>query len=390
MPNVVTAPAFDTFDLGLVSAGDRAEALRAFERTPSGRERPGRYWKVDLESISLDGRTIDPAAATVEIVSTSPRVTAIDLATAARKHGELLARAFGRVAGPHHKFAHLARAFAQVGAFVHVQADTAVDEPIVVTYRAGDGATLFPSTVVLVERGASVTILERIDAGADAFVCGTVEIATEESANVTYASVQNLPDDARVLFTRTALPGRDATISIVNAELGAALSVTDIDTGIAQTGVDANVGTLFFPTQTQAVDVVSTVDHRTGNSTSETVVKSAASGSGQARYLGNIRIAAHAQGSNASLRDDALLLSKTSHIDSVPALEIAANDVKAYHGATVGALDEDQIFYMTSRGIDRQHAERMIALGFFEPVIERFPTEAVREELRAALAAKVL
>ena len=89
------------------------------------------------------------------------------------------------------------------------------------------------------------------------------------------------------------------------------------------------------------------------------------------------------------MRDDALLLSPRSHIDSVPALEIAANDVKAYHGATVGALDEDQIFYMTSRGIAREEAERMIALGFFEPVIERFATRALREELRSALQAKV-
>ncbi|MHB8230698.1 MAG: SufD family Fe-S cluster assembly protein, partial [Vulcanimicrobiaceae bacterium] len=112
-------------------------------------------------------------------------------------------------------------------------------------------------------------------------------------------------------------------------------------------------------------------------------------GSGQARYLGNINIAAHAQGSNASLRDDALLLSKKAHVDSVPALEIAANDVKAYHGATVGALDEEQIFYMTSRGIERDEAERMIVLGFFEPVIDRFPTRELRERIRAALQAKV-
>jgi len=156
-----------------------------------------------------------------------------------------------------------------------------------------------------------------------------------------------------------------------------------------QPGVDAKIATLFFPTGSQHVDVVSNVDHRTGDATSETLVKSAAAGRGQGRYLGNIRIAAHAQHSDASLRDDALLLSKTAHIDSVPALEIAANDVKAYHGATVGALDDESIFYMTTRGIEREAAERMIALGFFEPAIDRFPTEALREELRAALQAKV-
>ena len=135
--------------------------------------------------------------------------------------------------------------------------------------------------------------------------------------------------------------------------------------------------------------MVSNIDHRVGDSTSNTLVKSAASGRGQGRFVGNIRIAANAQHSDAALRDDALLLSEGAHIDSVPALEIAANDVKAYHGATVGALDQESIFYMTSRGIDRAQAERMIALGFFEPAIDRFPTEALREELRTALEAKV-
>ncbi len=165
--------------------------------------------------------------------------------------------------------------------------------------------------------------------------------------------------------------------------------MTDLAIAIVQPGVDAKIATLFFPTGSQHVDIVSSIDHRIGDATSQTLVKTAAAGRGQGRYLGNIRIAAHAQHSDASLRDDALLLSKTAHIDSVPALEIAANDVKAYHGATVGALDDDSIFYMTSRGIDRDAAERMIALGFFEPAIDRFPTEALRDELRVALQAKV-
>ena len=96
-----------------------------------------------------------------------------------------------------------------------------------------------------------------------------------------------------------------------------------------------------------------------------------------------------AQGSDARLRDDALLLSADAHVDSVPALEIAANDVKAYHGATVGAIDDEQIFYMESRGIEPAAAERMIALGFFEPAIARFPTESARDAIRQALAEKL-
>jgi Fe-S cluster assembly protein SufD len=118
-------------------------------------------------------------------------------------------------------------------------------------------------------------------------------------------------------------------------------------------------------------------------------VKSAATDHGQGRYYGNITIRADARGAQASLRDDTLLLSKDAHIDTIPALEIASNDVKAYHGATVGSIDPEELFYIVSRGIPRPQAERMITLGFFEPALERFPGNALRERIRTTLEAKL-
>ncbi|HMF29684.1 MAG TPA: SufD family Fe-S cluster assembly protein, partial [Candidatus Cybelea sp.] len=255
--------------------------------------------------------------------------------------------------------------------------------------HAPAGAAVFPWIVVLAERGARVTVVERLTADANALVCGVVEIVSAENADVTYAALQNAGEAARVIFSRAARPGRDANVAWAIAEIGAELAAEDVRVSIEEPGADVHLTTVFFPRASQHVDFISTLDHRAGEATSETIVKSAARERGQARFLGNIRIAPHAQGSDARLRDDALLLSPTAHIDSVPALEIGANDVKAYHGATVGALDADQIFYMESRGIERDAAERMIALGFFEPAIERFPTSALRDDLRAALAAKL-
>ncbi|MHB8145881.1 MAG: Fe-S cluster assembly protein SufD [Vulcanimicrobiaceae bacterium] len=365
---------------------DRERHLEHFHSTPSGHEKPGRYWKIDPEAIDVPA---DAHAGGSVSIQAPAHVVAVDLHVARRDHAGPLARAFGIAVEPRHKFAHLTAAFAGVGAFIHIAADMAIDDPIIVTYRGGGDRTLFPHTVVLAERGARATIIERIEAGAGAFVCGVAEVVTAEHADVTYAAVQTLPIDAQSLFTRAARPGPNARIAWATADLGAALALCDIAIAIEHPGIDANVASLFFPAGTQHVDILSTIDHRVGHSTSQTLVKSAANGRGQARYLGNIRIAAHAQGSQASLRDDALLLSKNAHIDSIPALEIAANDVKAFHGATVGAIDDEQIFYMTTRGIDRPQAEKMIALGFFEPVIDRFPTQSLREELHAALPDKV-
>ena len=365
-----------------------ASPLDRFHETRSGREKPSRYWKYDLERLDApDGA--QAGRGDVALTSPNPRVVASDLATAKREHAELLARAMGRAVQPAMKFAHLTRAFEGLGAFVYAPHDCCSDEPVVVRYSAAAGEAILPYTIVFAEHGARITVIEELDVEGGSFVCGITEIVTGESAEVTFASTQFAPDDARVISTRAALPGRASRVHWATADMGGALAVSDISVIVDEPGTDSTISTLFFPAGTQHVDVMSTVDHRVGDSTSQTLVKTAATGSGQGRYLGNIRIAPNAQNSEANLRDDALLLSKKAHIDSIPALEISANEVKAYHGATVGAIDDEQLFYMTSRGIDRSAAERMIALGFFEPAIERFPGDTLRERLREALARKV-
>jgi Fe-S cluster assembly protein SufD len=378
-----------SLDGTLLSPEERRRALERFFRLRSGREKPGHFWKVDFESIAPDADSIDLTETNITVENPNSGLLVCDLATAARMQPELFARAFGTTGVAATKFGALASAFCGLGVFIYARADYAADEPIVVRYDAPAGAAIFPWSVVLAERGARLTVVERLAGGAGAFICGAAELVTEEHADVTFASVQQIGDGARAIFTHAARPGRDAAISWALAELGGQLAAGDLTVSIDHPGSQTSITGLFFPRSTQHVDLVSTVDHRAGEATSETVIKSAATEKGQARFLGNIRIAPHAQGSDARLRDDALLLSTTAHVDSVPALEIGANDVKAYHGATVGAIDVEQVFYMETRGIERAAAERMIALGFFEPAIERFPSTNLRDEIRAALAAKL-
>jgi Fe-S cluster assembly protein SufD len=188
---------------------------------------------------------------------------------------------------------------------------------------------------------------------------------------------------------RSATCERDAQARWYVADLGATLVRSVVDARLAAPGAGAQTSALFFNTGMQHVDLTTTTSHRVGATTSDTVVRTAASDRGQGRYFGNIVIEPRAHGADASLRDDALLLSMRAHIDSVPALEIAANDVKAYHGATVGSLDRDALFYAGSRGIARPDAIRMVALAFFEPTIARFPGESLRDEVRTALDQKI-
>lgn len=385
MPSAVAAR-FEAFDEHIVSHAERATALERFAETPTGREKPSRFWKANIEQLDIDALDAAPGRSSFAVSGAPARVTVVDFATARQQHGALFSRAFGKAVRAHHKWAHLGHAFAHDGLFVHIPAGVAADE--VKLDVSLIGASAFAYIVVLAEAGSRATLLERLT-GDVRFAVLTVEIVAEENAAVTYASLQDAGNSSTVYATRAAAPAKDATVAFACADLGASLCVGDIAVTMESHGSTAGITSLFFPGSTQHVDVVSSTDHLIGDTTSETIVKSAATASGQARYLGNIRIAAHAQNSNASLRDDALLLSKRAHIDSVPALEIAANEVKAYHGATVGAIDEEALFYMTSRGIERAQAERMIALGFFEPAVDRFPTEALREELRAILQGKI-
>ncbi|MBV8149275.1 MAG: SufD family Fe-S cluster assembly protein [Candidatus Eremiobacteraeota bacterium] len=388
-PVVELADQLALFDPKLLPPSERAASLARFFATESGRQRTSRFWRIDLEAVGPGSVPVDPNGATVRIENPNARAIACDLQTAAQNHSALFRRAFGTTTAPATKFGALAHAFAQLGAFVYLPADADCDRAIAIEYAVRAGVAAFPSTVVLLERGARATVVERIVGGDDAFVCAATEIVSEENSDVHVTSCQRLAPSAQFLHARAARPGRSARLGWTCAELGARLSAGDLSVAIEQPGADAGVTAVFFPNQSQHVDLISNVDHVVGNSTSRTWVKSAATDKGQARYLGNIRIAPLAQRSDASLRDDALLLSESAHIDSVPALEIGANDVKAYHGATVGAIDREQIFYLQSRGIERSSAERMIALGFFEPAVERFPTEALRDEVRSALHAKL-
>ncbi|HEX3457015.1 MAG TPA: Fe-S cluster assembly protein SufD [Candidatus Baltobacteraceae bacterium] len=368
---------------------ERRFALDRFFALRSGREKPGRFWRIDFETLAPSVTAIGSSAVEYCAQNADSSVVVCDLATASREHPQLLAKALGKSRVAQTKFGALAAAFAGGGTFVYIPADRASDQPILIRYAAGAQAAMFPWTVVLAERGARATIVERVTAEAGAFICGATEIITGDHADVTYAAVQNLEDSSRAIFSRAAAPGRDARVAVATALLGGALSADELVVAIEYPGSQTTISGVFFPTGTQHVDVISTVEHSAGEASSDTLIKSAARDRGQARYLGNIRIAPHAQGSDARLRDDALLLSPTAHVDSVPALEIGANDVKAYHGATVGALDAEQIFYLQSRGIEAGAAERMIALGFFEPAVERFPSASLRDEIRAALAAKL-
>jgi Fe-S cluster assembly protein SufD len=387
----------ERFGEGSIAAAARYDALARYEEMPARvTVRGGRGWKHDLAKLDLSGVpafSIAGVQLSLESLSVEARnkgVTIEHFSHARERHGAAFGRAFGKaVDSRDDKFASLALAFANEGVFIEIPAGVSLDEPLLIGYEARDAA-LFPYTLVAAGAASRATIIERIATIEGApLVCGVVELVLGDNAVLHYAVEQRASDATRLIMTRRATVGKDAALAVAFAELGGMHAVSRFRAVEAASGARVETVALFFSDRTQHVDIETETIHAAGHTQSETIVRSAGTDTGQGRYLGNIKILAAAHGADASLRDDALLLSEGSHIDSVPALEIAANDVKAFHGATVGAISEEELFYAQSRGIAREDAERMIALGFFEPAVSRFPTDALRAEIRAALERKL-
>jgi Fe-S cluster assembly protein SufD len=274
------------------------------------------------------------------------------------------------------------------GTHVEIPAGVNTDEPIVIDYDVADAA-LVAHTFVIAGEGSRATIVERLTGNAEREIAVSTTVTAAANADLTYTVLQNVGSGVRVDAKRISHVGAGARIGWNVALLGG-VSVTDsVISDHTGAGANTEIAALFFPVAREVVQLTTEVQHNVPHTNSQTVVRSIAAGRGRGRYFGNIRIAAHAHGSEASLRDDTLLIGKDAKIDAIPALEIAANDVKAFHGATVGAIDEEHIFYLMSRGIERDAAEKLIALGFFEPAVARFPGETLRAELRTLLEEKL-
>ncbi|MGH7728609.1 MAG: Fe-S cluster assembly protein SufD [Vulcanimicrobiaceae bacterium] len=376
-------------DLSWRSARVRAESAPFVPATPSGEPADPLALANAGGLVHLGGTYLEaPQRPTLD-----PRIVVVPLADAFTTHAPQLERILHRIVDwRSERFAALAAAFQNAGAFVYVPDGVVLAAPVVLVFAdrgSAEAEAVFPHVVVALGAGARATVIERHFGEGANFVSAVVEAEVGDEAALEYVVMQRASDEARLFATRGSRCGRGARIHWRLAELGSALSRSVVDARLGSEGSEAEIDALFFNTEDQHVDLVTTTCHEVGHTRSHTVVRSAATDRGQGRYFGNIAIREHAHGSDAALRDDALLLSEHAHIDSIPALEIAANDVKAFHGATVGSIDEEALFYAQSRGLARRDAKRMIALGFFEPALVRTGGEDLRDEIRAALDEKV-
>jgi Fe-S cluster assembly protein SufD len=291
------------------------------------------------------------------------------------------------------KFAAHNAAMWQHGLLVHVPRDVVVEEPLYVrVVNAVPGASLFWRLLIVAEPGSRFTVIEEhVSASPDlaGYSNTAAEIIVRDAAKVEYVSLQNLSRATWHFASNHATVGRDAELDWVAGGFGSAKGKVRIQNDLSGPGGTSRVTGAYFADGTQHLDYDTFQEHVAPHTTSDFAFKGALRDSASAVWRGMIRVEKEAQKTNAYQENRNLLLSKTAHADSIPGLEILANDVRCTHGATLGQVDREQLFYLMARGLPRAEAERLIVRGFFQDVLDRIELEPVREALGAALEARI-
>jgi Fe-S cluster assembly protein SufD len=359
------------------------ERLR--ETMAGDREASGHLVVVDGEVVHTDIRE-DLAEKGVVLAS---------LRDAVSEHPELVEEHLAVEAAPPEegKFAALNAALWSDGILLHVPAGVHLDLPVRVTRWLSEGGTAcFTRTLIVADRGSRVSYVDEIvsdDFQRLAMASSAVEVVARDGAQVQYVALQRLGRGAFYQSQQRTLAGRDATLDTLNVSLGASVTRVDLEARLSGPGANSDMLGLYFGDADQHFDHNTSQDHRAPNTFSDLLYKGALDDESRSVFRGIIRVRRGAQQTDAYQTNRNLLLSDDARADSLPNLEIEADDVKCSHGATVGQLDEDSLFYIMSRGVPRERAERLAVLGFLGEVLSRLPLGGVVEKVTLAIEEKL-
>lgn len=308
-----------------------------------------------------------------------------DLATGARAHEALVREHLGRAAGADAgKFEALNAALFAGGVLLYVPPELSVPQPVYLTQRGTrDLSGLFPRVLVIVDRGAEVTVIdEYVNEGAPRVLANSViEGTVQADARLAYFNIQRWGARTRSHANQRFLVQRNASVTTVNIGLGGLYNKADLGNVQCEDGAQAEMIGVVFGGDRQHFDNHTEHIHRAGNSLSDMDFKVVLEDHARSVYTGLIRIDLEARNCEAYQENRNLMLDPTCQAESIPELEILNQDVRCTHGATVGPIDEEQVYYLRTRGLSETEAERLIVEGFFGPALDRIQEPGLRERL---------
>ena len=345
----------------------------------------------DAAFLATTRRGLRACEATDMLTAQGVIVTTLD--EAAVQHPELVRRAFATVGAGETKFLALWEALWRGGVFVHVPKAVEARVPVWAAFSAaGEGAAVFPATVVVLESNASLTLVDAYASptgDAPLLSSAATLMLLDDGAHLDYHLVQQWGAGAWHFATHRATLGRNARLRVFGATLGSRLQKVYWDALLDGAGSEAMLAGIAFGDATQHLDLQSLQRHRGESTHSELVHKVAVRDRAVSVYSGLIDVEKTAQHTDGYVQNRNLMLGAGAKASGIPRLEIKANDVRCSHGVTAGHIDDEQRFYFESRGVPREDADRLIVRGFMQDALDRAPHPGVGELVGRLLDAEI-
>ena len=290
------------------------------------------------------------------------------------------------------KFAALHQALVSTGTFLFVPRGVEIDQPIeIFHWLAGENATVFPHLLLVTDELAKVTVIEHfrsLDRNQRGFACGVNDLLAGPGAKVTYVCAQNWGDKVVALQMNTTAVDHDASAMSLNLNLGSRYSRFESLSRLVGEGARSDLLAVAVATNEQEFDARTLQDHISPHTASDLLYKNALDDRARCTFGGLIRVEPHAHFTDAYQKVRNLLLSDDSEANSMPGLEILADNVRCTHGATSGQINEEEMFYLRSRGIPVPVAQRLIVTGFLNEVVQRLDQAAIADYLNQLIDRK--
>ncbi len=346
----------------------------------------------DLSELDLDA--YEPAADGVPSVPEAPgEAIALPLTEAIERHPELVRKHLGSLVATEDPFVARNDADWSPGLFLYVPSGVRLEEAIEVEgVLDGERTALSWRTLIVLDDGAEAEVWERYRSGGnedEGLFNGVVELVVGPGASLRYVSQQELSVRSWVFATQRAELARDASLEWLALGFGSARGKVRMETKLAGRGSSAKVTGAYAGTGSQHLDYDTTQEHAEPHTTSDLAFRGVLGERATAVWRGMIRVDPGAQQTDAFQESRNLLLSTAAHADAIPGLEIEADDVRCTHAAAVAQVDREQLFYLRARGLGEGEATRLIIDGFLQSLVQRVPEGAIRDELSAALEARL-
>jgi Fe-S cluster assembly protein SufD len=320
----------------------------------------------------------------------------VDFDTAIARYPELVQKYFmleDAAPADDNKFTALHAAFWTTGTFLYIPPDVEVELPFhAFSTLTVPGSASFFHTLIVADENARVTFIDYCISDTleqESIADNVVELRAEDGAEIRYIQIQDWGRHVWNFQTQRAVVRQDSAVRSLTVQLGALFSKSVIGSQLVAPGSQAEMLGLYFTDEDQLVDHHTHQNHVAPYAASDLLFKGAVKDRSRSVYNGTIRVWPKAHGTDAYQANRNLSLSPNARVDTMPRLEIGANDVRCTHGATVSKIEEEYIFYLMSRGISRTEAEKLIVDGFFDEVIERVPVESVQRTVREAIDMKI-